>query len=400
MFHDFSAEFPHKDLSLINLNNGTLALSPQCVLQNQYQEIMDFEKNTSLALTDAWRRLWLVQKELALFLGASPCDLFIRPNVTLALNDILMGLSLPKNSEIVTCEFEYGAIVNILKLKAKNESLLLRNIQFDFSFESDLTDERIVQEIAAQISPQTSLVVLSHVFTGTGFKLPLNKVGKKLRELGIIFVVDGAHGPGMLPLNFQEDLSEVDFYAGNIHKWMMGPKGSAFGWAHPSKQSLLKNVYGSWTVFVDSPTHMQIFADGRDFALRMLWSHSQSFPVYYAIQETLNFWTKYGVDKIQQEISARSAYLRQELLNFGISPLIQTEKYQTSLLCYDLIFFDEKTFVRPAILKNPQENNQERPLMVGLPRVPQKKILRLSAHIHNDSAELHSAMQTLKACLK
>ncbi|AHZ84527.1 Isopenicillin N epimerase [Bdellovibrio bacteriovorus] len=389
MFQDFSAAFEkYKDTSFVNLNNGTLGLCPSVVIDQQKAELGTFEHNTSTGYGAAWARLWALQERLGRFIKARPQDLFLRPNVTLALNEIIMGLQLPADSEILSTSFEYGAVVNILHFKARKDRLSVRFINADFMYDEISADEA-VSKIVSQISDKTRVFVVSHVFTGNGLTMPLEKLATALRARDVLLVVDGAHAPGLLDLNFTNELKNVDYYAGNLHKWFMGPKGTAFGWVNPLFQDQMQPAYGSWTTEEKILPGMGAYCD-HPFAARMLWSHSMSYASLYGLESCFDFWDQAGSEFIRTEIQKRMNYLEDGLNQFKIKSLKgRHSDIASSLLCYKVGSFPgiefDGLFVRHS---KPQ-------LQVGLPRVPGWPVLRLTPHIHNTQAELDSAISTL-----
>ncbi len=396
MFHDFSSDFISKNSSFINLNNGTLGLCPDVVIRRQIAEIQTFEHNTSAGLGAMPIRFWALHEALAKFIGASPQDLFLRPNITLVLNEMILGLKLPESSEILTGNYEYGAIVNVLKLKAENENHTLRVCDMSYLSHEDIDEDEAARKFIAQVKPQTKLVMLSHVLTGNGIRLPIAKIGKALRERNIFFIVDGAHAPGLFDLKINQDFMDIDFYSGNLHKWVMGPKGTAFGWVHPRLQNQTSPLFASWTsVAVPPPMHQQ-FQPAGSFALRMLWSHSQSFSSYYALEDCFNYWNFHTKEKIFAEIWARAQYLQEGLQEIGLKPLKSLDKPMTSpLLSYAFENFQEELLV-----KNMFTLAGYKKLQVAKPFVPGSETIRLTAHIHNTKDELDSAVQILAKARK
>lgn len=321
--------------------------------------------------------------------------MFLRPNVTLALNELILSVKIPAGSEILSCTYEYGAIVNILKTKSEEQNLKLRLMDFSMLLKADSSVEDISNYLKSQIKPDTKLVVLSHIFTGCGICLPLKEIQELLSSQGILFIVDGAHAPGAIDLDFQHDLSHLDFYAGNLHKWFMGPKGTAFAWVHPRHQKQIKPLYSSWTYYDDVPEHMKSFAEPGSFACKMLWSHSQSFSAFEALHANFDYWNHNSVKVIQNEILERAIYLQDGLEKCGLTPLKRVqEKLGSPLLCYDLKHF--KTSDIEGLMMSCSDPSLRR-VQVGLPRIPDLKALRLTAHIHNTEAELKEALLVLSA---
>ena len=73
---------------------------------------------------------------------------------------------------------------------------------------------------------------------------PIAAVAKRAKEAGILTVIDGAHAPGQIPLDITA--LDVDFYTGNLHKWLLAPKGCAFLYVRPDLQAMMKPLIVSW----------------------------------------------------------------------------------------------------------------------------------------------------------
>ena len=57
-------------------------------------------------------------------------------------------------------------------------------------------------------------------------------------------LVDGAHAPGVLPLDVPS--LGVDWYTANLHKWAHAPRSCGFLWAAPEHQAHLHPLVISW----------------------------------------------------------------------------------------------------------------------------------------------------------
>lgn len=285
---------------IIYLNSGTLAICPRVVKQAIRAHRDEYEKNPAQSLFDTWAKMWSVQKDLAQFLNADAHDLWLRTNVTVAMNDFLMGIELPKDSEILVSDIEYGAITNICKYRAQRDGLSLRQMHLPGRPEEfeNLTEEKLADLVGKAIGPKTSMLMLSHVSTGSGLKLPIDKIAKICRERNVIFAVDGAHAPGAMKLDFSK--MDCDFYGSNLHKWMMGPKGTGFGWVNKRVKEKLYLSHPGWTTF-EIPSPFLGFGENNAWTTKWMISSSHDFSNYFSIQNALKFWQSVGENEIWKE---------------------------------------------------------------------------------------------------
>jgi isopenicillin-N epimerase len=212
------------DPDIVYLNHGSFGACPRKVLEAQ-AELRDLlERQPAHFFTsEAPRRLEEARGALAGFVGCDPDDLAFVPNVTTAINSVMGSLSLAPDDEIVFTDHAYNATKNIIYHVAEQLKCVVRKLEFPLATKSP---EEIAAAILSGVSAHTRLFVLDHVTSQDGIIMPLELILPRLREMGIEVLVDGAHAPGMLPLDIAQ-LAPA-YYTGNCHKWICAPKGAGF----------------------------------------------------------------------------------------------------------------------------------------------------------------------------
>ena len=223
------------DPSVIYLNHGAFGACPRVVAAVQ-QEFRDrLERNpVHFFMRELEKLLDETRAALGPFLGANPDDLGFVPNATAGVNTVLSALEFEAGAEIVINDHTYPACRNAVQYWAARRSLQVRIAKVPFP----LTDaDEISAAILAQVNARTRLVLLDHIMSPSGLITPLEPLVRTLHERGIDTLVDGAHGPGMLPLDLER--LGAAYYTGNLHKWGCAPKGAAFLWVRRDRQALI-----------------------------------------------------------------------------------------------------------------------------------------------------------------
>ena len=234
---------------VVFLNHGSYGASPRPVF-DAYQEWQRELEGQPVEFLGRRLRGLLEDSRAALgaYVGADGDDLVYVPNSTFALNVVARALPLSPGDEVLGTDHEYGAIERTWRFVCGRRGA--RYVRQAVPLRPSSPDE-VVEAIWAGVTPRTRVLFLSHITSPTATVFPIEPLLRRARAAGILSVVDGAHAPGQLPLDLEA--LGADFYAGNCHKWLCAPKGSAFLHARREVQELLSPLVVSWGWQSDRP---------------------------------------------------------------------------------------------------------------------------------------------------
>jgi isopenicillin-N epimerase len=172
---------------------------------------------------------------LASFLKCTATDLALIPNTTTGFNSVLRSIDWRSTDEILTTTHAYNACRTAMEFVAGRcgARVVRAELPFPFADESEL-----LTAILDRVTEQTRLVVVDHITSPSAVILPVQRLIDELNARGIESLIDGAHAPGMVPLNL--DALQATYFVGNCHKWMCAPKTAAFLYVRPDRQAAIR----------------------------------------------------------------------------------------------------------------------------------------------------------------
>jgi isopenicillin-N epimerase len=216
---------------------------------------------------------------------------------------------------------------------------------------------------------------------------PIERLVADLAARGVDTLVDGAHAPGMVPLDLRA--LGAAYYTGNGHKWLCAPKGAAFLFVRRDRQAAIRPLIVSHGA--NSPR-----TDRSRFRLEFDWTGTGDPSPQLCLPESIRqvgALLPGGWPAVMARNHALACAARRRLCAaLGVPPP-----------CPETMLGSLASVPIPDGLREPlhlalfEKHRIEVPVMAW-PAVP-RRILRVSAQLYNEMADYERLAEALPALL-
>lgn len=368
------------DRDVTFLNHGSFGATPRVVLAKQDELRRRMEREpVRFMVRELESLLDDARRTLGDFIGAEAEGLAFVTNATAGVNAVLRSLDLDEHDELLVTTHEYNACRNALEYTAHLAGAKVVVAETPFPIAS--ADE-IVERILERVTARTRLLLIDHITSQTAIIQPVERIVREMSSRGIDTLVDGAHAPGLLPLNVRG--IGAAYYTGNLHKWVCAPKGAAFLYVRENRR------YGIRPTSISHGAN-SLRTDRKRFLLEFDWTGTFDPTAWLAVPEALRFVASLagGWDEVMRRNRALALRARDLLTQaLGIAPPVPDDMLG-SMAAVPLP--DGAADEAPSLYGDPLQDVLLERFRIEVPVVPwpkpPKRVLRVSAHLYNEESE-------------
>ena len=327
-----------------------------------------------------------VYTSVARHLNASPREIALMENASVAWCHAFYALPLKPKSRILTCEAEYAANYVALLQRAKREDLRIEVIPSDETGAIDL------EAMEAAMGEDVGLIAITWVPTNGGLVNPAAAVGKIAKKHGVPYLLDACQAAGQMRIDVKE--LGCDFLSATGRKFLRGPRGTGFlyvkdRWLDNLEPAMIDHFGAPW---VTRDTYA-LREDARRFET---WENS--YALRAGLGAAFDYLERIGIDAIQDRVSALSDHCRNLLQSHSALRLHDLGRHKCGIVSFSVEGLEAARVIRALAdegfvigASDPSSTRLDAERR-GLPVV-----LRIAPHYYNTEDEIERAVALVAA---
>jgi selenocysteine lyase/cysteine desulfurase len=226
------------------LNSASISLMPRPALQAMEEYERGILRAGTVSLDEEAEVLALdgARRAAAKLIGVSEECIAIASSATEAMSQVAWAVR--PSGNVVAIDIDHPSTVYPWRRVAKETGAELRLVKAW----SDPASLRL-EDVAALVDDETSVVAVSHVQYATGLCLDLGRLADIAHRHGALCVIDATQSAGAVPIDAAA--SNVDAMVAGGYKWMCGPFGAAFFYLSPALMDRIEPVLVGWRSTTD-----------------------------------------------------------------------------------------------------------------------------------------------------
>jgi len=374
------------DPSITFLNHGSFGATPIPVLEKQAElrRRMEHEPVKFLA-RDIEAMIDEARREVARFVGAKPDAIVFVPNNTTGVNAVLRSQRFSTGDELLVTSHEYNANRNVLDYVAARTGASVAVVDIPFPIASP---DIVVERLLNAVNSRTRLLITDHVTSQTALVFPVEHLIREMHARGVEVLIDGAHAPGMVPLNLSS--LGASYYTGNLHKWVCAPKGAGFLYVREDRRSRVRPV---------SISHgaNSTRTDRSRFHLEFDWTGTSDPSAWLAAPEAIRFMARVTEDG-WPGVMRRNRALALQARN-TVCAALEIDPPAPDSMIGSMAGFPIPDGDADALNLALYEKHSIEVPVIPWPRAPHR-VLRISAQVYNEPADYEKLAHAVTAELR
>lgn len=322
-----------------------------------------------------------VRKLFAKLIHAKTDRTAVIPSASYGLGIVMRNIKPAPGSKLITIHEEFPSDVYSLYRICSDHKLELITVNPPDAFtnRARLWNERILEAI----TPGTALVNLSSVHWSDGTIFDMEAIGKRAKEVGALFVVDGTQSVGAAEMDVARWHVDALICAG--YKWLLGPYTSGLAWfgeyfdeGKPIEESWMNRVGAE--NFKDLVNYQASYLPGAARYNMGEFSNFINVPMLKASLSQILQWTPIEITKYCEQLTRplisylqssgflleEDAYRSKHIFGFRLPPNLSIETVQQKLI--------------------------KRKISVSL----RGSAVRVSPHVYNDETDIQALTDALE----